>query len=102
MKFRKKKKPRWIKILEEGDLLFNFVMSIWLLGLVIVFSNFFKTFLPYKNALVIQYSMISIFLINLIFKIVDIYAEYTKETLSDRVQREILAKRLKQKPSSEH
>lgn len=102
MKFKKKKKPKWIKILEEGDLFFNLVMSIWLLGLVLVFSNFFKTFLPYKNALVVQYSLISTFLINFIFKTVDIYAEYTNEALSDRVQREILAKRLKQKPLSEH
>lgn len=102
MKFKKKKKPKWIKTLEEGDLFFNLVISTWLLVLAFVFSDFFRTVLPYKNALIAKYFFISVFVINFVFKIVDIYADYTKETLAEKVQREILAKRLKQKPLSEN
>ncbi len=102
MKFKKKKKSKLIKTLKEGDLFFNLVMSIWFLALALVFSNFFKLALPYKNALIAQYFVISVFVINFIFKIVDIYAAHTKETLSDRVHREILSKRAKRMLSSDH
>jgi len=89
MKIKKKKKSKRVKILEEGNLLFNLVVSVWFLALAVVFGGIFKLILPYKYALIAFYSVFSIFLVNLIFKIVDIYAEYTKESLSEKIHREL-------------
>lgn len=100
MKIKRKKKSKLYKVLEEGDLLFNLVLAIWFFILGLVFGNAFKIFLPYKNALIAFYFLISSLSINFIFKIVDIYMIYTKESLSEKVHREIAKKReLKQKPS---
>lgn len=99
MKTKRMKKLKILKTLEEGDLLFNCVLAIWFLFLGLVFGNVFKLFLPYKNALFVFYFLISALLINLIFKIVDIYMVHTKESLADKVLRELQEKRkLKQKP----
>lgn len=97
---KRRKKSKLEKTLEEGDLLFNLVLSTWFLILGLIFGGVFKLFLPYKNALIAFYFFISAISINLIFKIVDIYMVYTKESLSDKVNREIEAKRkLKRTPS---
>ncbi|NOT80475.1 MAG: hypothetical protein HOP07_15900 [Bacteriovoracaceae bacterium] len=97
---KRRKKSKIEKVLEEGDLLFNLVLAIWFLILGFVFGGVFKLFLPYKNALLAFYFLTSALLINLIFKIVDFYVIYTKESLSKKIHREILEKRkLKQKPS---
>lgn len=98
MKIKKKKKSKIVKTLEEGNLLFNLVVSIWFLALTIVFGGIFKLILPYKYAMIAFYSVLSVFLLNFIFKIVDVYAEYTKESLSEKIHRELLEKRSKQKP----
>lgn len=95
---KKRKKSKFEKTLEEGDLLFNFVLATWFFILGLVFGNVFKLFLPCKNALVAFYFLISALLINVIFKIVDIYMIYTKESVSEKIQREIAEKKLKQKP----
>lgn len=97
---RRRKKLKIVTVLEEGDLLFNLVLAVWFLFLGLVFGRGFKVFLPYKNGLLIFYFLISALLINLIFKIVDIYMVYTKESLSDKIHRELQEKRkIKQKPS---
>lgn len=97
---RRRKKLKIAKVLEEGDLLFNLVLAVWFLFLGLIFSRVFKIFLPYKNGLLAFYFLISALLINLIFKIVDIYMVYTKESLSDKIHRELQEKRkLKQKLS---
>lgn len=90
---KRRKKSKLEKTLEEGDLLFNLVLSIWFFILAVVFGGIFKIFLSYKNAMLAFYSLLSILSINLIFKIVDIYMVYTKESVSDRVQRELAEKR---------
>lgn len=95
---RRRKKLKIVKVLEEGDLLFNLVLAVWFLFLGLIFGRAFKIFLPYKNGLLVFYFLISALLINLIFKIVDIYMVYTKEPLSDKVLRELQEKKLKQKP----
>jgi hypothetical protein len=98
--FKKRKKLKIEKVLEEGDLLFNLVLATWFLFLGLVFGGAFKIFLPYKNALLVFYFLISALLINLIFKIVDVYMVYTKESLNDKILRELQEKRkLKRKPS---
>ncbi len=97
---RRRKKLKIVKVLEEGDLLFNLVLAVWFLFLGLIFGGVFKIFLPYKNALLVFYFLISTLLINLVFKVVDIYIVYTKESLSDKIHRELQEKRkLKQKPS---
>jgi hypothetical protein len=90
---KKRKKSKLQKCLEEGDLLFNLVMSVWFLFLVFLFKGVFKLVLPYKTSVFVFNFVVAGFIINLIFKIVDIYAEYTKETLAERIQKEILEKR---------
>ncbi len=90
---KRRKKLKIQKVLEEGDLLFNLVLAIWFLFLGLVFGNAFKIFLPYKNALFVFYILISALLINLIFKIVDIYMVYTKESLNDKILRELQEKK---------
>ncbi len=90
---KRRKKSKLEKTLEEGDLLFNLVLSIWFFLLAIVFGGAFKIFLSYKNAMLAFYSLLSVLSINLIFKIVDIYMVYTKESLSDKVHRELAKKR---------
>lgn len=100
MRAKRKKKSKLHKVLEEGDLLFNLVLAIWFFILGLVFGNAFKIFLQYKTGMLAFYFLISSLLINLIFKVVDIYMIYTKESLSEKVHREIAEKRkLKQKPS---
>lgn len=97
---KKKKKSKLQKTLEEGDLLFNLVLSVWFLILCLVFGGVFKLLLPYKTALVVFYALISAFSINLVFKVVDIYMIYTKESIDVKIQRELEAKRkLKRTPS---
>ena len=101
MKIKKKPKSKLYRTLEDGNLLFNLILAAWFLALVVVFSGIFKLVFPYKIALIIRYTFISMFLINFIFKIADIYAACTKESVQEKVWREIMKKRLKQKPSSE-
>jgi len=96
---KKRKKTKLEKTLEEGDLLFNLVLAVWFSFLGLIFGNVFKLFLSYKVALVAFYFLVSALLINLIFKIVDIYMIYTKESVSEKIQRELAEKKLKQKPS---
>ncbi len=96
---RRRKKLKILTVLEEGDLLFNLVLAVWFLFWGLVFGRVFKIFLPYKSALLAFYFLVSALIINLIFKIVDIYMVYTKESLADKIQRELQEKRkLKQKP----
>jgi len=97
---RRRKKFKIVKVLGEGDLLFNLVLANWFLFLGLIFGGVFRIFLTYKNALLAFYFLVPALLINLIFKIVDIYMVYTKESLGDKIQRELQEKRkLKQKPS---
>lgn len=97
---RKKKKSKLQKTLEEGDLLFNLVLAIWFLLHCLVFGGIFKLLLPYKTALIVFYAVVSAFSVNLLFKIVDIYMVYTKETIDDKIHRELEEKRkLKRTPS---
>lgn len=97
---KKRKKFKIEKTLEEGDLLFNLVLAMWFFILGLIFGDVFKLFLSYKNALIAFYFLISSLLINVIFKIVDIYMIHTKESLSEKTNREIAEKRkLKQTPS---
>ncbi len=97
---KKKKKTKLQKTLEEGDLLFNLVLSVWFLILCLIFGGVLKMLLPYKIALVVFYALISAFSINLVFKIADIYMVYTKESIDVKIQRELEAKRkLKRMPS---
>lgn len=97
---KKKKKTKLQKTLDEGDLLFNLVLSVWFLILSLVFGGVFKLMLPYKTALVAFYAVVSAFSINLVFKIVDIYVVYTKESIDLKIQRELeLKRKLKQTPS---
>lgn len=90
---KRRKKSKLEKTLEEDDLLFNLVLSIWFFLLAIVFGGVFKIFLSYKNAMLAFYSLLSVLSINLLFKLVDIYMVYTKESLSDKVHRELTEKR---------
>jgi len=97
---RRRKKLKIVKVIEEGDLLFNLVLAIWFLFLGLIFGGAFKIFLPHKNALLVFYSLISALLVNLVFKIVDIYMVYTKESMSDKIHRELQeTRKLKQKTS---
>ncbi len=90
---KKRKKSKLQKTLEEGDLLFNLVLSAWFFLLGVVFSGAFKIFLPYKYAMLSIYSVISALAINLIFKIVDIYIVYTKEPINDKIHQKLTEKR---------
>lgn len=86
MKIRKKKKTKLYKTLEEGDLLFNLILAIWFFILSIVFGGIFEIFFSYKIAMLASYFTVSAFLINLIFKIVDIYRIYSQDPFAKRVQ----------------
>jgi hypothetical protein len=96
---KKRKKSKLMKTLEEGDLLFNLVLAIWFLILGLIFGNVFKLFLSYKVALLAFYFLVSALLINVIFKIVDIYTIHTKESVNEKIHRELAEKKIKQKPS---
>ena len=90
---KRKKKSKLQKTLEEGDLLFNLVLAIWFLLLGLIFGGVFKLLLPYKTSLIVFYSVFSALLINLLFKIVDIYMIYTKESVETKIHRELEEKR---------
>lgn len=97
VKIKKKKKSKFVKTLEEGNLLFNLVLSVWFLILAFVFSGVFKLILPYKFVMFTFYFLLSILLVNLFSKIIDIYSEYTKETASEKIHRELLERKAKKK-----
>lgn len=95
---RKKEKSRLYKVLESDDLLFNFIVAVWLLGLALVFGQTLKIFLPLKMGMTAFYFLIAIFLINLFSKSYDILTAYLETPITERVIREVMRQRkLKQK-----
>ncbi len=86
------------KVLESGDVLFNFIVAVWLLGLALVFGQTLKVFFPLNTGATAFYFLVAIFLINLISKSCDILTAYLETPITERVIKEVMKQRkLKQK-----
>jgi hypothetical protein len=96
---RRKRKSKLYRTLEQGNLFFNLCLSIWFLGLWVIFGSIIKPLFSFKIGLLIYFSISSFLFLNFASKIMDIGTEYFRETLAEKILRENLPKKIsKPKP----
>lgn len=90
---RRKRKTKFYRTLEQGDLFFNLCLSVWFLVLWLIFGSAIKPLFSFKIGLLIYFSISSFLFLYFVSKTMDIGTEYFRETLAEKILRENMAKR---------